>query len=245
MVVVIFLTLAVSLGLRIPWGVRFWVNALLLVASSVFITTGLAVSPVSDVPSSGEVGLGEIALSTAVFFPFFFASSLLSHARPTETQPTETQPAKRFPAQSAFARVGIVAMRTLLGVGVLGVALYQRGSMSLGLSSTPLRDVLAAADATALEPWLIAAVVLATLPVGAVALSQAARELREQLPPPRSRGNPVFLLGVAAIVLVLAASRLDSSALLRPSTLLWLSAAMAVSEIVLVSVLATASRYRR
>ncbi|WP_255375442.1 hypothetical protein [Saccharomonospora sp. CUA-673] len=70
----------------------------------------------------------------------------------------------------------VVIAGGIAAVAVSAAALYQLGPVRLGLSTTALRDVFAAADAQALAPVLGMVVALACVPAALLAFGAASRD---------------------------------------------------------------------
>ncbi|QWF78193.1 hypothetical protein HUW46_01588 [Amycolatopsis sp. CA-230715] len=121
---------------------------------------------------------------------------------------------------------------TAVAAAVLSAAaLYQLGPLRLGLSPAPLRDVLAAADALAIDPWLAAAAALATVG-GAFAAFGAGRA---GLAPEGPRPKAALACGAAAVV---------SAAVLQPGGAVFFAAGFALAEPVVAIVLLARVQYR-
>lgn len=121
------------------WSRRVVVG--LLVASGVaFVLVSVGVRVVASPGSSGSVGGGLVAglVLVAVF----------------------TDADRRAPRRVPLARIGVSAAASL---AVSLAALHQLGSVRLGLSPAPLRDALAAADASALDTVLTVVAALAVV----------------------------------------------------------------------------------
>ncbi|WP_298180965.1 hypothetical protein [Saccharomonospora sp.] len=151
-----------------------WPVALLGVAAAAFVAVCVAIPPAASTTASPEP-FSPIGLIVAVVvvLPWLMG---LSPVRLT---------------------IGTVAA---LAVGA--AALYQVGPVRLGLSVTSLRDVLAAADAAALTPMLVAVAVLAGL-TSAVAcagrLRQAGNRLAGRDDTGRWRGATLVAVGGAGV----------------------------------------------
>jgi len=136
---VLAVVLAGTLGVRVPDFVKRFLTALLLVAGLVLVALCVVVAPVTTASGIGAPNLPGIVVATLMIFPFL-------------------RPAGRTNAGWRALATGSAA--TLITFA----ALYQLGSLRLGLSVTSMRDLLAAADADALQPLLTVIVVLATVP---------------------------------------------------------------------------------
>ncbi|GLZ42671.1 hypothetical protein Acsp05_62950 [Actinokineospora sp. NBRC 105648] len=165
-----------------------------IVTTLLFVTTGLAIEPVVQAVSApaGTPGTddptGLLTAAGVLFFGFLGAER----------------------AGGPRARVGVVAV-VLAGLGYLlvaFVALRHLGGARLALSPTPLRDALAAADGSAIDPLLtlgiavgavLALHVLLTGAVGSAAELVAAGEL-----PGVARGPVLCAAAMAAVALVLS-----------------------------------------
>ncbi|WP_158894978.1 hypothetical protein [Amycolatopsis anabasis] len=181
------LVVADALGARIPDEWRGWIAGLLVLAAGVLVVLSVSIEPVRVEPVA------------APDIPGVLVAALV-------TLPLLTGRPRRWLAGSAVVALAVGA-----------AALYQLGPTRLGLSVTSLRDVLAAADALALDPWLAAVVVLATVPAALDALGEA----REAFALPRPRAS-----AICGLVAALAA------AVLAPVPLLFVAAAAAVVEVV-------------
>lgn len=180
--------IALATGVRVSGSWRRWLTLALLVAAAAFVALCVAIAPSAE-PTVGGLRPEGLLLSAAVLFPLF---------------------------------AGLRGVRLALGAAVVavvaGAALYQLGPVRLGLSPTSLRDVLAAADATALQPVLVAVVVLATVPAALVALDDAVESV-----PLRSRTRGLLVLGAVAALLAVSLSILGA---------VLLAAALALVEVV-------------
>jgi hypothetical protein len=126
-------------GLKVPTFVARFAGALLLVAGLVLVALCVAVTPVATAGSGLEPpDFAGVLVAAVLTLPFL-------------------RPAGRENAGLRVLLLGAVA------VLVAFAALYQLGSVRLGLSLTSLRDLLSAADADALQPLLTAFAVVATV----------------------------------------------------------------------------------
>lgn len=184
--------IALATGVRVSAPARKWLTGALLVAAMAFVALSVAIAPASPPAVTAPEPAGFL-LSAAVLFPLF---------------------------------AGLRGSRLALGAAVVAVvaaaALYQLGPVRLGLSPTSLRDVLAAADATALQPVLVAVVVLATVPAALIAFDDAV-----EAAPVRSRTRGLLVLGLLAALLGASLSMLGG---------LLLAAAAALVEVLVVLV---------
>jgi len=211
------LTIAVSAGLRFSSAIRLGIMGLLIAGALIFVTVGLAVSPANTVHPTSEAGLGGIMGSIAVFFPFFLLGYLAM---------------SRSESSGKAVRILRILVGTVLAVGVVAVSLYQRDAVGLGLSATPLRDVLAAADASVLEPWLVVVVVVATFTAAIFAFRQAITRLKvlsTKENAKSSRVQPVLFLGILAAAFVFLTSHFLAPHM-GSLALLWLAAGLAILE---------------
>ncbi|GAA1239117.1 hypothetical protein GCM10009676_24660 [Prauserella halophila] len=181
-------------GVRLDAYWRRWVAGLLLAAGAAFVAVCLGVSPAPS-PVAAPAGedtpwgvLGGVLSAAAVFVPVLRSRS------------------RRAVVTGAVA-----------ALAVAGAALYQLGPLRLGLSSTSLRDVFAAADARALVPALGAVVALACVPAGLTAFAAARAEAH-----PSRVVSTVVPAAVAAI----------PAALLAPAAAVTVAAMLALAELV-------------
>ncbi|MEU6643823.1 hypothetical protein ABZ863_14895 [Saccharomonospora sp. NPDC046836] len=194
-VFVAVVTAADAAGLRINAYWRRWITGLLIAAAVGFVAVSFAIAPLPRPGGAESPGPGTLLLAAALFLPLFAG---LDRTR--------------------------LAVGTAFAIAVAGAALYQLGPVRLGLAVTSLREVLAAADAQALEPVLAAVVALATVPAALLAFT-AARELAR----PRMPFAGTLVGGLAAALLAVV---------LTPPTALLIAAAFALGEVLAGAVLA-------
>jgi hypothetical protein len=182
-VLVLVVMAAALAGVTVPDVLRRWISGVLVVAAAVLVALCLAVRPVSVLAPVEAPSAGGLLLAVVVMFPL-----LVRARRPG---------AVRWIAGSA-----------LVALAVAAVALYQLGSVRLGLSATSLRDLLAAADAVQLGPLLTVVAALATISAALTGFTEAVADL------PRERtlvggivaaafaafAGPVILLVLAALL---------------------------------------------
>ncbi|GAA1981100.1 hypothetical protein [Amycolatopsis minnesotensis] len=201
--VVTVVTAADAAGLDFARYARGWVLALLLLALAVLVVLCTAITPLrlSEGGAHANVAIAAVAL-----FPLL----------------------ARAPGKHA----GWWLTGTAVAAAVLSAAaLYQLGPLRLGLSPAPLRDVLAAADALAIDPWLAAATALATVGGAFAALGAG----RLGLAPEGSRPRAALACGAAAAL---------AAALLQPGSAVFFAAGFALLEPVVAIVLLAGIRYR-
>lgn len=126
-----------ALGVRLSSSLWRAVAVVLIVTLGVVVAVGLAIAPAEHltISQSGDIGSSDATgiLAAAGLLFFCFAGVDRQSGRG---------------ARSAVAAVGIASLGVLL---VMIVALRQLGGARLALSPVPLRDTLAAADASALD----------------------------------------------------------------------------------------------
>ncbi|OXM60396.1 hypothetical protein [Amycolatopsis vastitatis] len=126
-------------GLKIPTIVVRVVGGLLLAAGLVLVALCVVVTPVTTVGGGLQPpDFAGVLVAAVVVLPFL-------------------RPGGRENAGLRVLLLGAVAVLAAFA------ALYQLGSVRLGLSLTSLRDLLSAADADALQPLLTAVAVVATV----------------------------------------------------------------------------------
>lgn len=157
-VVVVLATGAAAADLEVPAAARRLLAVVLVLAAASFAAVCFGIEPPGRASPVPEVPFGPLGVLAAAGL---FAAPLLVMDRGV--------PRRRVLARVACGVVAAVAV----GAG----ALHQLGPSRLALSDTPLRDTLAAADATPLNTMLGATVVLCTLPAALAALSGAVREI--------------------------------------------------------------------
>lgn len=180
-------------GARLDVYWRRWVGGLLLAAGGAFVAVCFGVSPA---PSP-------VAEPAGARTPWSVLAGVLSAA------------ALFVPVLRGRSRRAVVAGAVATAV-VAGAALYQLGPLRLGLSSTSLRDVFAAAEAQALLPVLGGIVGLACLPAALIAFGAA-----------RDRGHPSRLVSTV----VPAAVAAIPAALLAPAAAVTVAAMLALAEL--------------
>jgi hypothetical protein len=190
------ITVIDAVGGRVPGELRGWILGVLLVGAGILVVLCLAITPVRA-PGGPAPGISGVLLAVAVMVPLL----------------RETKP-RWLPGSVVVA----------LAVG--GAALYQLGPVRLGLSVTSLRDVLGAADARALGPWLAAVVALATVTAALTTLREAKTGLG---------GNR--WAGIACGLLVAVAA-----SLLGPLPAVLLAATVSVAEPLVAGLLRLAER---
>lgn len=201
--VVVAVTVADAAGFDFPSAARGWVLGLLVLALAVLVVLCTAITPLR-LPENGVPA--NVVVAAVALFPLL----------------------ARAPGKHA----GWWLTGTTVAAAVLSAAaLYQLGPLRLGLSPAPLRDVLAASDALAIDPWLAAAVALATVG-GAFAAFGAGRT---GLAPDGPRPKAALACGAAAALF---------TALLQPSGAVFFAAGFALVEPVVAIVLLARVRYR-
>jgi hypothetical protein len=126
-------------GLKIPTIVVRVAGGLLLAAGLVLVALCVVVTPVTTVGGGLQPpDFAGVLVAAVVVLPFL-------------------RPGRRENAGLRVLLLGAVAVLAAFA------ALYQLGSVRLGLSLTSLRDLLSAADADALQPLLTAVAVVATV----------------------------------------------------------------------------------
>lgn len=125
-------------GLKIPTFVVRLAGGLLLVAGLVLVAVCVAVTPVGTAGGLQPPDFAGVLVAAVVFLPFL-------------------RPGGKENAGWRVLLLGAVAALAAFA------ALYQLGSVRLGLSLTSLRDLLSAADADSLQPLLTAVAVVATV----------------------------------------------------------------------------------
>ncbi|MEU3271848.1 hypothetical protein ABZ639_13440 [Saccharomonospora sp. NPDC006951] len=188
-------TAATATGVVFAGYYRRWCAGLLLLAGVAFVTLCAAITPVESVGQAG---------GTASFAGVLAAAALC------------------FPMFAGLSGRAIAAGAVMAGA-VAAAALWQLGPVRLALSPTSLRDVLAAADAAALEPLLGAVVVLAT----ASAALLAATGVRDSAAVVFERRGRRDALAVTALAGALTAVL---AVLLSPLGALLLAAAFTLAE---------------
>ncbi|GAA4548348.1 sulfatase [Amycolatopsis samaneae] len=154
-------------GLRLPEPVARGVTVALLAAALVLVAICVVVAPVGTRPGIGAPAVPGVLVALLVVFP------LLLPRR----------------AEHTGRRTVVLSVVALV---VTAAALYQLGALRLGLSATSVRDLLAAADAGALQPVLTVVMVLATLPASLTTFAEA----RERIAP--ARGTAAVVAGLLA-----------------------------------------------
>jgi hypothetical protein len=158
-------------GLKIPTIVVRIAGGLLLAAGLVLVVVCVAVPPVSTAGGGLETpDFAGVLVAAVVFLPFL-------------------RPGGREGAGRRVLLLGAVAVLAAFA------ALYQLGSVRLGLSLTSLRDLLSAADADSLQPLLTVVAVVATV----VPAPAAGAEVRERAGVPGLAG--IAVAAVAAYFL--------------------------------------------
>lgn len=164
-VVVVLATGAAAADLDVPAAARRLLAVVLVLAAASFAAVCFGIEP----PGSASPGEPNGTFGTyAVPGPLGVLAAAGLFAAPLLVMD------RGVPRRRVLARVacGVVA-----AVAVGAGALHQLGPSRLALSDTPLRDTLAAADATPLNTMLAATVALCTLPAALAALSGAVREI--------------------------------------------------------------------
>ncbi|PXY27238.1 hypothetical protein [Prauserella muralis] len=184
---VVLVAVADAAGIHLGGYWRRWIAGLLIVAALAFVALCVAIEPAARPEPPGSPGWSGLLLAAAVGLPAFAG---LDRRR--------------------------LAAGTVLALAVAAAALYQAGPVRLGLSPTSLRDVLAAADAQALEPVLGVVVVLATAPAALLAFTAAREAVR-----PANRVRGALVAGLAAAL---------AAAVLTPLGAVLLAAGLAVAE---------------
>ncbi len=210
-------------------------------AAVVFIAIGVGLTSVNWEQSLSRVALAIVLGVLAVFVAACFAIAPPGEAVAVPSGTPGTPDAGGIPAATAlmfFCFLGFHrAKRRWLTIGVTlavylavaGAALYQLGGPRLALSSAPLRDALAAADASGIDTVLAVGVAVATL----LALLGVLGDLRGG-----KRGRVLTpLAGVAAAV---------GAVLLPVSTLIAVAAGLMLAHYAVGAVMSgTASRRAR
>lgn len=140
-VVLVVAMLLSAFGFRPP---RLLIRAgvvVVLAVLAVFVAACLAIAPPPN--ASGAEGVAGLPAATA-FLVFGFLGTDRKLATPRH-------------------RVIAIGVALVIYLVVAGAALYQLGGTRLGLSPVPLRDALAAADATGIDPVLTVGAALATV----------------------------------------------------------------------------------
>ncbi|TLW90992.1 hypothetical protein FFT09_17085 [Saccharomonospora piscinae] len=189
LVVVAVAVAADAAGARVGDRIPRWYAVLLGLAAVAFVAVCVAIAPAGDVADAGTGALPPPGLVVAVLVYLPLVAEL----------------------RGWRLIVGVAA-----AVTVAGAALYQVGPVRLGLSAASLRDVLAAADATALTPMLVAVAALA----GTASAVRCAGRLR------RASGRP----GWSASALAAAGAAGVAAAVLGPQPVLLLAGAVALAD---------------
>lgn len=159
--IVVFLAvvgLAEAAAVRVDTYYRRWLTGAALVAAVVFVIVCLSIAPVEGTRQADTGGVGGLLSAIVVLTVVFSGVDLPASTR-----------------LRGWSRLGVAVGAVL---AVTAVAMYQIGPVRLGLSSTPLRAVLVAAEAEALLPLLAVVVALTTVP----AALQECSGLREAFP---------------------------------------------------------------
>jgi len=125
-------------GLKVPTIVVRIAGGLLLAAGLVLVVVCVAVAPVGTADGLRPPDFAGVLVAAVLALPFL-------------------RPLGKENAGLRVLLLGAVAVLAAFA------ALYQLGAVRLGLSLTSLRDLLAAADADALQPLLTAVAVVATV----------------------------------------------------------------------------------
>ncbi|RLK55342.1 amino acid/polyamine/organocation transporter (APC superfamily) [Actinokineospora cianjurensis] len=228
---VVVVVAALALG-RVAFSApsRWVIAGVTIVTLAVFVTTGLAIEPVQQAVAATAGTPGSDDPTGVIAAAGLFAFGFLGVERAVGTR----------------ARVGIVAV-VVVAVGYLLVcvaALRQLGGPRLGLSPTPLRDALAAADGAAIDPMLTAGILVGALLAVRTLLSGAGAGLTDlveagELPAAAATRrhlitavaasavalmvDPATAVAIAATLLLGAAAFLNSAArtLARPQRSSW------------------------
>ncbi|MQA61192.1 MAG: hypothetical protein GEU86_06790 [Actinophytocola sp.] len=184
------------------------VTGVALVAAAGFVALGFAIDPVGFVPAQ------ELTPEPLVFTPR--PAGVLTSAVALVAIFTVLD--SRLRRRAVVARI---AVGTVAAFAVAWAALHQLGPFRLGLSDTPLRDALAAADAASLNTMLNAVVVVITLPALLALLAAARDELGTVID-----GPPVRFAVVAGVVTALMAALLTARVALLVASTIAVSAAV-------------------
>lgn len=201
-------TVVAAFGGEVGMLARRIVTGIALAAAAGFVALGFAIDPVGFVPA------GEFAADPIVFTPR--PAGVLTSAVALVAIFTVLDPPLRRRAVVARIAVGTVA-----AFAVAWAALHQLGPFRLGLSDTPLRDALAAADAASLTTMLNAFVVVVTLPALLALLAAARDELATVID-----GPPARFAVVAGVVAALMAALLSGRIALLVASTIAVSAAV-------------------
>ncbi|WP_285613574.1 hypothetical protein [Actinokineospora globicatena] len=209
---------------------RWVITGVTIVTLAVFVTTGLAIEPVQQAASAAAGTPGSDDPTGIIAAAGFFSFGFLGVERAVGTR----------------ARVGVTAA-VVVAVGYLLVcvaALRQLGGARLGLSPTPLRDALAAADGAAIDPMITVGIAVGALFAVRALLSGAGAGLTDlaeagELPAAAAARrhlitavaaagvalmvDPATAVAIAATLLLGAAAFLNSAArtLARPQRSSW------------------------
>ncbi|QGK72120.1 amino acid permease [Allosaccharopolyspora coralli] len=192
--------LAATTGLRLR-GTAAWLWLLgTCTVLGLVVVTCLAISPPERTPGVDVEPLGIVAAAGTLFVVFLGFERL--------TAPDDES--QRFPRVTIRRGLIVSLVAATMITAVVAVALLRQfGGARLGLAPAPLRDVLAAAGAQGLEPWVGVGAALVMLPVllGAVETLRSTalavvrdRDLPAGLAKTGSHGTPWLLdmLGAAA-----------------------------------------------
>ncbi|SHF45857.1 hypothetical protein [Streptoalloteichus hindustanus] len=141
---------------------------LVVVVLGLVVVTAFAIDPPAMTPVAppGEPGADDVRGMAAAAAVAFF------HFAGFERLTSPLALAGRFPQRVLRIALPLVVLVALAAQLVVGAALLrQLGPARLAISPAPLRDLLVAADATALEPLVVLAAVAAMAPMLVVALA--------------------------------------------------------------------------
>jgi hypothetical protein len=180
---------------RLPDELCRWITITLVLTAAVLVGLCVAISPVRLAGANGAPSVTGVLLATAIMLPLLV-------------------PDRR---ERGVRRV---CGSTAVALAVAGAALYQLGPKRLGLSPTPLLDVLAAADASAVAPLLIVVVLLATVTAALTTFTEATTRLADAAA--RERRSTTVACGVVTAAM---------AALAGPAIALVLAGALTSAEL--------------
>ncbi|CAM2886167.1 hypothetical protein SAXI111661_06490 [Saccharomonospora xinjiangensis] len=182
-----------ALGARLPGRTPRWAAAAGLALAAAFVAVCVAITPATPTLAEARPPTAGLLVAVVVALPLF-----------------------------AELRGNRLVAAVVISLAVAAGALYQLGPVRLGLSPTSLRDVLAAADASALTSLLVAVAVLAGL-VGAVRCTGRLREAGERIAGTTGWSRPAVAAVLAACV---------AAALLGPVAATYLAALASLADVV-------------